>query len=290
MYFFILSQFVFLLWNIVPGDVADALWGDRLSVEDKKIFLLQLGWDERFFTRLKNFETNLFSSSLTHSWTFYKPVVLLIAERSLYTFFLALWSLLLMLLVSIPLSLWVIDKAKLKNFFQYSLSAFLAFPLITLAPVLLYVCVKHIPGFSFSSSNFYFPPWLAVFLLSFSTSVITVKLLLDSLGDVIRTPLVVALRAKGLSRVYIKSKHLLKILLPVLLNHTAAILSSLLGGSLIIETLFEIPGLGSLFYEALNSRDLPLINGLVITLGGVYILCFTAAETVVKIFYPQKEV
>jgi peptide/nickel transport system permease protein len=105
-----------------------------------------------------------------------------------------------------------------------------------------------------------------------------VRMTRASLLDVLREPFVTVARAKGLSESTVLFKHALRNALLPVVTIAGSQLGALLGGALIIEKIFERPGLGSLFLEAFSERDLPVLQGCVLVMALGYVVVNVAVD------------
>lgn len=288
LYFFLVSQALYCVWSFLPGDFVDVALKDSATFEEKNLWKNEFGLSGDTLTRWKNFEYNFFFEKGGRSWSFNKPVFSVILDRIPGSFFLALWSSLISLSSVMLLSLYASDKDGLSRRLKQASAFLLGFPIIVIGPFLIIIFSVYFIKLPILSNSIFFPPLLAVFLLSWTQFLVAFPLFLETVRSLWRQPFILGLRSRGLSLFDIKFKHLFKNLIPILATQMAVWFSSVISGVLILEVLFEIPGMGKLFQEALLSRDLPLVHALVLTFSGVYIFCFNIAEAVSNKFYPGR--
>jgi ABC-type dipeptide/oligopeptide/nickel transport system permease component len=286
LYFFFLSQVLFGLWSFLPSDHVDITFKDGASLEEKNALRDDLGLSGTFGERWLGFQKEIYSGTWGHSLAYKRSVLGLIGERLPFSFFLALWSVLLSTALSLILTLGFADRPRARKRLSHLGIFLMGFPLIVVAPLALYLFSAKFAFFGILSESFWQPPLLAVLLLAYAQVLVSLRLFLDAAGKIIEQPFFLALRAKGLSRFKIHFVHLFKNLVPVLGLQMAQLSASVLTGSLVIEILFEIPGLGLLFQEALLARDFPLVHGLVMVFASIYIVAFLVSEYFTERFFP----
>ncbi|MBP7843764.1 MAG: ABC transporter permease [Proteobacteria bacterium] len=288
LYFFVVSQVLYWVWSFLPGDFVDVALKDSASFEEKTLWKNEFGLSGDTLTRWKNFEYNFYFEKGGRSWSFNRPVFSVILERIPGSLFLALWSSLVSLTSVILLSLYASDKDRLSRRLKQASAFLLGFPIIVIGPFFILIFSVYFIKLAILSSSIVFPPLLAVLLLSWTQFLVAFPLFLETVRSLWKQPFVIGLRSRGISLFDIKYKHLFKNLIPLLATQMAVWFSSVISGVLILEVLFEIPGMGKLFQEALLSRDLPLVHALVLTFSGIYIFCFNIAEVVSNKFYPGR--
>lgn len=287
---------IFLVVHLAPGDPIVASIGEyslKYSPQVYKEFLKIYGFDKplvyRYFIWLKNMLTlNFGTSFVTHT-----PVIQRIAERLPVTLTLNILSYLVMFSISIPIGiLSAVKRGKLFDkvsavvlFILYSLFA----PWVALILILIFGVKLNLLPFTgivsidFEQLSFLEKVWdllshliLPVITLSYGGIAFLSRLVRSSMLEVLGQDFIRFARAKGLSERVVILKHAFRNTLIPLVTIFGAILPSLLAGSVIIETIFSIPGLGELFYTSVMQRDYPVIMAMsfisaTLTLLGVFL-------------------
>ncbi len=119
---------------------------------------------------------------------------------------------------------------------------------------------------------------LPVLTLGLSSSAVIARLTRASMLQIIREPFVLTARAKGLSEIKVIFKHALRNALIPALSIIGPIFAVLITGTLVVEQIFAIPGLGSEFVKSINNRDYPLIMGITLLFGFVLIVANTLVD------------
>jgi peptide/nickel transport system permease protein len=204
-----------------------------------------------------------------------------IKERLPVTIFINLTSLLLILAVAIPLG--VLSATYRHSFFDKATTVFVfigfAMPTFWLALLLMILFGVHLgwlPISGLKSLNYeYLPPaaqiWdrishliLPIFISAFGGLAGMSRYMRSNMLEVIRQDYIVTARAKGLSNRQVIFKHALRNALLPVITILGLSIPGLIGGSVIFETIFAIPGMGQLFYASVMARDYPTIMGMLV--------------------------
>jgi peptide/nickel transport system permease protein len=301
----------FFIMRLAPGDPAElraagglgAAAGGGISVEKRGAvdeamaqWRVQFGLDKPLHVQYAVWMKNLASMNFGESFKDSQPVWGKIAERLPVTIKLNLWSLLVVYLVAIPLGIYSATHPNSIGDQVTTLAAFVLFavPLVWAATMaLVFICGGDFyylfpPGglesLNYSESwtrwqKFKDHAWhlfLPVVLLSYDGFAGMSRYMRSSMLEVLGQDYVQVARAKGLPEKIVVLKHVLRNSLIPQVTILASILPGLIGGSIIIETIFSIPGLGQLGFESVLARDYPTVLALftasaVLTLIGILI-------------------
>ena len=301
----------FLIMRLAPGDPAElraagglgAAAGGGISVEKRGAvdeamaqWRAQYGLDKPLHVQYVVWLKNLFTLNFGDSFKDSQSVWSKIAERLPVTVKLNFWSILVVYLVAIPLGIY---SATHPNSFADQVTTLAAFVLF--AVPLVWAATMAIVFICGGDFYYLFPPggieslefsenwsiwkkikdhtwhlFLPVVLLSYDGFAGLSRYMRSSMLEVLRQDYVQVARAKGLQESIVIFKHVLRNSLIPQVTILASILPGLIGGSIIIETIFSIPGLGQLGYESVLARDYPTVLALltvssVLTLLGILI-------------------
>jgi peptide/nickel transport system permease protein len=266
----------FLLIRLVPGDPLDAVLGDQASPEDRAEVRRQLALDRPLWAQYARFLGELADGSFGHS--FRKPdrqVRGLITEAFPPTLALSAAALGVAWLLAIPLG--VLAAARRGGRVDRAASLFaltgLALPTIWLGPLLvLGFSVKlrwlPLPGDEREGALSLLLPALTV---GAALAAALTRQTRAAMIEVLSQPYVAAARARGVSELEVFFKHALRNALMPVLTVSASQLGAMLSGAVIAEKVFERPGLGTLFLEAFFARDIPVVQGVVLVVGVLYV-------------------
>jgi peptide/nickel transport system permease protein len=283
---FLLSLFVFVLFYVAPGDPARLIAGEKASAEVLAMVRHNLGLDLPMPEQYWRFISSALQGDLGYSYRNQVPVWQLIRGRLPATFSLVTGGVLLWLVIGIPLG---ILSARHPGTWRDRLAQVVAlvgisFPTFVLGMMLLYTLYfqpkKHgltwFPAGGYQALSNGFGDWFMHMVLPWFTLALVVAALyqrltraqlLDVLGeDYVRTA-----RAKGLTETAVVYKHGLRSTLTVLTTQLGADIGALLGGSIVIEKIFGLQGVGALAVKAVETQDRPVVIGVVL-LGGFFIV------------------
>jgi peptide/nickel transport system permease protein len=249
----------------------------QIVEETKKLYGLDKPIYERYWIWLKQIVTLDFGNSYKD----HRPVINKIAERIPITLTLNIISIILIYLIAIPIGVY---SAVAHGRFSERLSTFFLFIFFLgggdywdLFPVygLLSPGAENYPFYE-KAINFLWHIALPVFCLTYGSLAYLSRFQKGSLLEVLREDFVRTATAKGLPKHKVLLKHALRNALIPIITILAGILPAMIGGSVIIESIFSIPGIGQLGFEAVLSRDYPVIMAIatisaVLTLFGILI-------------------
>ena len=282
----------FCLIRLVPGAPVDAILGDQASPEDRAAVRTALHLDEPIWQQYGRFVGHVFDGTLGHSFrTPGRTVADAVAEVLPHTLALALSALAVAWLIALPLgtlaasrrgSIW--DRAA-------TLTALtgLALPTIWLGPLLILAFAVELRWLPLPGDDPTSPAALVLPAITIGTALaaLLTRQTRAAVLDVLSQPYVAAARARGLSGPAVMVKHALRNALLPVMTVGAAQLGALLSGAVIAEKIFERPGLGSLFLEGFFARDIPVVQGCVLTVGIVYVSVNLAVDLAYGLVDPR---
>jgi len=289
--------FVFSLLYLAPGDPAAVIAGDQASPEQIARIRASLGLDRPFLVRFAEWLWQLAHGDLGTSIFTNLPVSHLIAQRLEPTLSLMVLTLLVSVLIAVPLG--VTAAARAGGGLDRAIMVFAVFgfstPVFVVGYLLAYVFALRLhllPVQGFVPISQGFGPFLASLILPAMTlgtiyialiARMTRAALLDVLGeDYIRTA-----RAKGLGPGRVLFIHALKAAAPPLLTVIGIGVALLIGGAVVTESVFAIPGLGRLTVDSILRRDYPVIQGVVLLFSFAYVLVNLLVDLLHVVFDPR---
>ena len=288
---FLIASFTFLLLFLVPGDPVDFILKDGASLEDKNLLRKELGLDKSFMAQYVQFLKNISSLNLGQSVHTGDQVLHSIARQFPFTFFLTVMSLGLALLWGISfgvLSAYPRFK-KWDKFFNFFPLIFFSVPVFVSAPLLIWLFsnqLKWLPVSGVGSFSYLLLPSIS---LALPLGAILMKMTRASILEVLSSDYVRTANSKGLSISQVYFKHVLKNAFIPILTVLGLQMGSLLTGTVIVETIFDRPGIGSLLYQSIVSRDYPLVQALVLLIAFIYIFINWLTDWFYKLFNPFME-
>lgn len=278
----VVSMVVFVLAR-ATGDPVTLLISDQATAQDMAKLKQQLGLDQPVPVQYWIFITNAFSGNLGKSMADKGDVARLIADRFPNSLLLGAPALVLSTAIGIVLGVtaavnrntWVDKAVRVVSVLGQSMPSFwLSIMLIFIFSVLL----RWLPTSGMGSLDHYVLP---VAVLTFFALPLRMRLMRSSLLEILGTEYVKLARAKGLAERAVIWRHALRNALSPQLTSFGLTLAFAITGSVVIETVFAWPGLGQLAFQAMLSRDYPLIQGTVL-LVAVFVL---GANLLVDVLY-----
>ncbi|WP_394554783.1 ABC transporter permease [Agromyces sp. MMS24-JH15] len=261
------------LMSLAPGSVAEVILGEAATPESVAALNAELGYDRPFFVQYLDWLWSALHGDLGTSPITHVPVTEAILQRLPVTLELAVLSLSIALIVAIPLA---VASATLPNSavdrgINAVTSAFLAIPAFVAGPVLVYffaVTMKALPALGWTPIAEGLGPNLRGALLPALAVALTEiaafhRVLRADLIGTLREDYVAAARAKGMSRTYVLFRHAFRPSSFSLLTISGLSLARLIGGTIIVEALFVLPGIGQLISTSIIQRDIVTVQGVV---------------------------
>jgi ABC-type dipeptide/oligopeptide/nickel transport system permease component len=295
---FLVSIFCFLAFNVIRGDPASYLAGLDSSPEYLEMLREEIGLNKNVFLRYFDWLGGFLSGNPGNSLRFGgETISTMIGGRLAVSFSLALLSLFLILAISLPFSLLTVRREgnKVDRITNILTAAGISAPGFFLGLLFIwifgFIFKLFVPGYYIDyRENFFgflgclFFPALAI---AIPNAAILVKFLRGSLfrelhGDYVRTA-----KSKGAGRFYILRRHVLKNALIPAITITGMIIAEIFSGSIIIEQVFTIPGIGRLLVAAISSRDYPLIQTLMVYIAFIVVFANTLADIAIMIIDPR---
>jgi glutathione transport system permease protein len=280
---FIVAVLVFLFVHMLPGDPARLAAGVDASPETVELVRQDLGLDKPMPQQFLNFFVNLVQGDFGHSLRSKRPVSTEIAERFMPTLLLTLTSMVWAVVFGMVIG---IVSAVYRNQWPDRIGMTLAvsgisFPAFALGMLLMQVFsvqLGWLPTVGADSWRHYILPSLT---LGAAVAAVMARFTRSSFIEVIQEDFVRTARAKGVSEKWVVLKHCLRNALIPVVTMMGLQFGFLLGGSIVVEAVFNWPGLGRLLVDAIEMRDYPIIQTLVL----LFSLEFILINLVVDVLY-----
>jgi peptide/nickel transport system permease protein len=292
----LVALLTFVLMHMLPGDPAIVLLGDRATDESIARLHHEMGFDQSILVQFWRYLVNLATLHLGDSITMRVPVVTLLLQRLPVTLGLTAYALLLALLVAVPLAFAAalreggIADTVIRVASQMGLSMPVFYVglilLITLAAGLGWFPVGGIGDSVLADTRALFLPALT---LALSLSAVLMRNLRAALIEVLHTEFVSFARAKGLPRRVLLLRHVLRNALVSTVTLLGLHIGSLIGGAVITETVFAIPGIGRLMIDAIFARDYAVMQGATLVIAVLVSLVFLATDALQAMLDPRVE-
>lgn len=278
----VVSMVVFMLIHLTPGNPAYLILGEDSSQESIEQLEAQLGLDKPMVVQFFDWFKNILTGDLGDSIYSSDPVTQIIKDRIGPTFSLMLVSLFLTLLIAIPTALFVVWKRKTVAdplFLSFSLIG-VSIPEFWFAMLIVLAFGVAIPIFPVAGYfqvdegfvNWLYHLILPAFVLAIAEVGIIARMLRDGMLESINQDFTKTARAKGVKESKVLMKHVFSNALIPTTTIIGGTVAGLLGGTVIIETMFTIPGIGQLLIDSIYRRDYPVIQGVVLFIAVVYVV------------------
>lgn len=296
----IVITLVFFLMRVIPGDPATMMLGDDANPEDIIAFKEMLGLNDPKPKQYVDYVRNIISGEWGDSLYYKTPVFGNIKSRMEPTIMLMLYSTFLSVCIGIPIG---IIAAKYRNtFLDYCLTTLSifgkSFPVFWLGIMMIYL---------FGVKLMWFPVqgyisiekgglWQSLYSITLPSIALGLQYISSisrytrsTMLDVLNNDYVRTARAKGLPETKVYYKHALKNSLAPVVTLVGFSMAGMLGGSVVTETVFNIPGMGKLAYDSLMRRDYPQEQAIILFVAILFILTNILLDIIYKYLDPRIE-
>ena len=284
------AVFIFSILYFVPGDPAQIILGQYATAEEIDLLRSEMGLDQPYLIQLGRFLYNTFiRGDLGFSYFTHIPVTGELLTRIPRTLALGLSTMALTLILGIPLG---VLAAVHQNKFADRLCMVIAligvsmpgFWVALMMVILFSLKLGWLPATGIGGIKYYILPVVSQTFYGLGGQA---RMSRSSMLEVIRSDYVVTARSKGLSENEVIYKHALPNALMPIITVAGARLAVIFGGSVITETVFSIPGVGSYMRNAINVRDYPVVTGSVLFLAIVFSLCMLLVDIAYGLVDPR---
>lgn len=274
--------------HVTPGDTATAviyeLYGEgAVNTENLERVREKYDLNESIFKQYANWVKNAFTGNFGTSYRYNKPVSYMIGLRLPNTLKLGITAFIFSVIVAIPLG--VLSALQHNKLLDHLSRIFVlitsSFPGFWVAIVLIIICAIKLKLFPVNGMDGVRSIVLPALTLSIGMIATTTRMMRASMLDVMSQDYIWVAKAKGLTRNKIIVRHILRNAIPPIISVLGLQIGHILGGAVVIENIFSWPGVGGLFIDAINAKDMPMIEGCVLVIAFGY----AAINLVVDIIY-----
>ncbi|WP_439573560.1 ABC transporter permease [Phreatobacter sp.] len=294
---FTVAVMVFLMLRLTPGDPAAIIAGDNASTQQILEIRQKLGLEQPILQQFFIWLGNLFRGDLGESFFFRKTIVELISERIEPTLSLAVLTIVLAVVIAIPLGVLAAYKQGTwidRVVMGFSVIGF-SVPVFVIGYLLVYVFAIKLGWFPVQGyqriGNGVGPWFRSLVLPALTLSVIYVALIArmtrTSVLEVLSEDYIRTARAKGQTEMKVLFAHALKNAAVPIATVVGIGVALLIGGVVVTESVFSIPGLGRLTVDAVLARDFPVIQAIILAFSFVYVLINLIVDLSYTIFDPR---
>jgi len=293
-----MSVIVFVLIRLVPGDPLDVMYGSEGMDEIRRAALRHdLGLDQSIVVQYGLWLWRAVRGDLGNSYRANMPVVQLIGQRLPATLYLSSAALLISILIALPLGIIAAVKRNTWSDFSAMVFAILGISLPNfwtgiLLALIFAVYLHWLPSIGYVSpmadlgkslQHLILPAITLGWSLSGTTTRLTRSTMLEELGkDYVRTA-----RGKGLRENAVVLGHALRNALIPTVTMIGLQLGFLLGGAVVVETVFAWPGIGMLVVDSIFARDYPVVQGVILTIAVMVVLVNISVDVIYTVLDPR---
>ena len=293
----IVAVLVFLLTRLASGDPVALLLGDQATAEDIAQARVQYGLDKPLPTQFVLWVGELLHGNLGQSLFLQRPVAQALLERAEPTLFLALFAVAIAALIGVPCgmaaAIWRGSAADqgLSGIAMLGASV----PSFWMGLILIQFFAVHLGWFPASGYGDPGTPLgqrlyhlaLPSMVLGLLNSALIIRFTRASMLDILGEDFVRTARAKGLPERVIMVKHVLRNALVPIITVLGLTVALMIGGTVVTETVFNLPGVGNLVVRAVLRRDYPVIQGTLLVIAGIYVFINLAVDLLYTLVDPR---
>ncbi len=294
------SVLIFMVQGVLPGNAAQVMLGESATPESVAALSAKLGLDQTAPVRYGRWVEGLLAGDLGTSVSYDVPVADLIAERLAVTAPLALMAMLLTTVIALALGIYAASHHNQAGDVGVMAASQLgiAIPNFWFAILLILVFAVKLQWFSAGGfSGWADDPWqafkalvLPAVALAVVQAAILARITRSAVLDVLREDFVRTARAKGLSRRRVLWRHVLRNAFVPVLTVMGLQFASLLTGTVVIENVFSLPGLGRLIFQAISNRDILVVQNVVMLLAASVIVINFVVDVLYAVIDPRLKV
>jgi peptide/nickel transport system permease protein len=293
----IVALFVFLLLHLAPGDPAAIMAGDNATPDNIAQIRQKLGLDEPIWKQFVVWIASLAQGNLGNSMFWGDPVTTLIAQRAEPTISLAITTIAVAVIIAVFLG--VVAAANAGSFIDRLVMGFavmgFSVPVFVVGYLLIFLFaieLKWLPVQGYTPFAEGVLPWLRNLVLpsvalGLAYVALIARITRATMLDVLSEDYMRTARAKGVASTPLLLKHALKNAAVPIVTVIGIGVALLIGGVVITETVFNIPGIGRLVVDAIARRDYPIIQGVIMVFSGVYVLVNLLVDLSYTFFDPR---
>ncbi len=300
---FFVSVAAFLAFQVIPGDVVTSILGTEATPEREEALREELGLNDPPMERYVNWMSGVLKGDFGVSYRYSKtmnermPVAELIGDKLPVTLWLAFYSLVLIVLISIPLGvLWAQTKNRyldaVLNVISQSAMAVPAFFLGILVTYLFGILLKCFTPGGYVSYREDFAGFMRYLLfpavsIAIPKIAMTARFLRNSMLTELRADYVRTAYSKGCTDKQVMYAHVLRNALMPVITFLGMIIAETIAGSIVVEQVFGLPGIGSLLISSISTRDFPVVEILVLYITSVVIIVYCLIDILYRMIDPR---
>ena len=287
----------FLAFSIIPGDPTDSILGLNATEEQVAALRAELGLDLPIYQRYWNWLSGFVTGDFGTSYNFDMPVFDLLAPKVGVTLTLAAMAFVMIVVISLPLGVlaarheggWLDKVLTILNQITMSIPNFVVG--IVLMLIFGYILRWFVPSEyvapSVSVGRYLWCMFFPALAVALPKSAMTVKMLRGSVLSEMSSDYIRTARSKGNTRTSILWRHVLRNAMIPVITFLATTIAEIVAGSIVVEKVFAIPGMGSLLISSIGNRDYPVVQAIVVIIAIVVVLCNFLADVLYRVMDPR---
>lgn len=285
---FILTLIVFAL-VYVAGDPVSHMLPENATVKDREILAESLGLNEPFHVQYVHYLTDMLRGDFGESYQYQRPALSLVTERLFATITLSVLAMIIAIIISIPLG--IIAALKRNTIIDFLISGVSivgkAMPNFWIGIMLILFFAVVIQIFPVSGADTPAHFILPAFTLGVALAAEMTRLIRGSVLEVIEQEYVQTARSKGQKEIIVILKHVfLNALIPVV-TIISLQFPQLIGGAIVVETVFSWPGIGRLLLSAIETSDMAVVQAIVFVIALITIIANLLTDLIYRVLDPR---
>jgi len=294
---FSLSIVLFVAMHAIPGDIVEVMLGIEATPESVAALKKAFGLDKPLYVQYLKWLSKVVQGDLGDSLRTGRPVLGEVLYRLPLTLQLTLYSMIISLFIAIPLG--IASAVKQNSWFDHILRPIsivgLSVPTFWWGILFIILISYYMPSFYSGGyvsifkdfwGNFkaIFPPALS---LGIAMAAVVTRFTRSSLIEVLQEDYIITARAKGMTELLVVGKHGLRNAMINVLTIVGLQTAALLGGAVLIETVFSLPGVGRLALDAVLQRDYPMVQGSILMISFLFVLVNLVVDLLYGLLDPR---
>lgn len=284
-----LTIIVFMILHMSDGSPVDLIVGPNATPEVYENITKSLGLDKPLYVQYFTFLKGILKGDLGKSILQNRPVTELIAERFPVTLKIGLYSIILSFLIAVPVGIIsAVNRNTYKDYIAMTGALVgISMPTFWFGLLLIYFFAYRLQWFPISGYGTVKHLVLPVITVGLTDAAVTARMVRSSMLEVIGEDYIRTAKSKGLSEKLVINKHALKNALIPVITILGMRIGWIFGGSVILETVFSIPGIGRLMVDAIFSRDYPVVQGSMLVLAATVLIGNLIADILYAVVDPR---
>ena len=285
---YLIGTISFLLLELIPGDPAMAILGVESTPEDIAIMREALGLNQGVFERYIHWGRNLLSRDLGNSFKYGEPVAQLIRERLPLTLEVAIITVIMVVIVSVPLSfsIYRIRNRYAKKVINFVIGLCISLPSFWIGIISMFVFGVILRWFSIGYNRSFTSLLMPCIVIAIPNIGVFTSYMRNNLDKELREEYIKYLYVNGVKKFWLNIYILKNSIIPII-PLLGILIIDLITGVVIVEQIFSIPGIGRLMVTAVVNRDLPLVQGIIFYTSAVLVIINFLIDVIYSLLDPR---